>query len=178
MSANSNLTLLSFFEIVDYEKIFSLLEEIQGPVEVQKYFIEFAIKEATRCVSRQHGKTERLHFTAWLVYIVCEYSKCAPFCRGSQGADGPLIISQEIKAVGRCWFTLSVETLSSVCLSVCLSRHTVEEECDAVNKQPPFFFFLSFFRFKKRVLIQHLERILEEIEFSSLPNRINHVNSR
>lgn len=64
----------------NYEKIFSLLEEIQGPVEVQKYFIEFAIKEATR--------------------------------------------------------------------------------------------------FKKRVLIQHLERILEEIEFSSLPNRINHVNSR
>ncbi|KAL7979565.1 hypothetical protein Chor_004723 [Crotalus horridus] len=64
----------------NYEKIFSLLEEIQGPVEIQKYFIEFAIKEATR--------------------------------------------------------------------------------------------------FKKRVLIQHLERILEEIEFSSLPNRINHVNSR
>ncbi|XP_070616126.1 integrator complex subunit 6-like isoform X1 [Erythrolamprus reginae] len=64
----------------NYEKIFSLLEEIQGPAEVQKYFIEFAIKEATR--------------------------------------------------------------------------------------------------FKKRVLIQHLERILEEIEFSSLPNRINHINSR
>ncbi|XP_025022805.1 integrator complex subunit 6-like isoform X1 [Python bivittatus] len=64
----------------NYEKIFSLLEEIQGPVEIQKYFIEFAIKEATR--------------------------------------------------------------------------------------------------FKKRVLIQHLERILEEIEFSSVPNRINHVNSR
>ncbi|XP_060105839.1 integrator complex subunit 6-like [Heteronotia binoei] len=64
----------------NYEKIFSLLEEVQGPVEIQKYFIEFAIKEAAR--------------------------------------------------------------------------------------------------FKKRVLIQHLERILEEIEFSSLPNRVNHVNSR
>ncbi|XP_048370052.1 integrator complex subunit 6-like isoform X1 [Sphaerodactylus townsendi] len=64
----------------NYEKIFSLLEEVQGPVEIQKYFIEFAIKEAAR--------------------------------------------------------------------------------------------------FKKRVLIQHLERILEEIEFSNLPNRVNHVNSR
>ncbi|XP_072837486.2 integrator complex subunit 6-like isoform X1 [Pogona vitticeps] len=64
----------------NYEKIFSLLEEVQGPAEVQKYFIEFAIKEAAR--------------------------------------------------------------------------------------------------FKKRVLIQHLERILEEIEFRSLPNRVNHVNSR
>ncbi|KAM7159872.1 integrator complex subunit 6-like isoform 2-T4 [Macrochelys suwanniensis] len=64
----------------NYEKIFTLLEEVQGPMEIQKYFIEFAIKEAAR--------------------------------------------------------------------------------------------------FKKRVLIQHLERILEEIEFSSLPNRVNHVNSR
>ncbi|KAM8997042.1 integrator complex subunit 6-like isoform 2-T4 [Guaruba guarouba] len=64
----------------NYEKIFSLLEEVQGPMEIQKYFIEFAIKEAAR--------------------------------------------------------------------------------------------------FKKRVLIQHLERILEELEFNSLPNRINHVNSR
>ncbi|XP_074863564.1 integrator complex subunit 6-like isoform X2 [Carettochelys insculpta] len=64
----------------NYEKIFSLLEEVQGPMAIQKYFIEFAIKEAAR--------------------------------------------------------------------------------------------------FKKRVLIQHLERILEEIEFSSLPNRVNHVNSR
>ncbi|XP_054244769.1 integrator complex subunit 6-like isoform X6 [Indicator indicator] len=64
----------------NYEKIFSLLEEVQGPMEIRKYFIEFAIKEAAR--------------------------------------------------------------------------------------------------FKKRVLIQHLERILEELEFSSLPNRVNHVNSR
>ncbi|XP_075291419.1 integrator complex subunit 6-like isoform X4 [Opisthocomus hoazin] len=64
----------------NYEKIFSLLEEVQGPVEIQKYFIEFAIKEAAR--------------------------------------------------------------------------------------------------FKKRVLIQHLERILEELELNSLPNRVNHVNSR
>ncbi|XP_053129830.1 integrator complex subunit 6-like isoform X4 [Hemicordylus capensis] len=64
----------------NYEKIFSLLEEVQGPVEIQKYFIEFAIKEAAR--------------------------------------------------------------------------------------------------FKKRVLIQHLERILEEIEFNSPPDRVNHVNSR
>ncbi|XP_015715813.1 integrator complex subunit 6-like isoform X3 [Coturnix japonica] len=64
----------------NYEKIFSLLEEVQGPMEIQKYFIEFAIKEAAR--------------------------------------------------------------------------------------------------FKKRVLIQHLERILEELEFNSLPNRVNHVNSR
>ncbi|KGL83108.1 Protein DDX26B, partial [Tinamus guttatus] len=63
----------------NYEKIFSLLEEVQGPMEIQKYFIEFAIKEAAR--------------------------------------------------------------------------------------------------FKKRVLIQHLERILEELEFNSLPNRVNHVNS-
>lgn len=37
---------------------------------------------------------------------------------------------------------------------------------------------LLFPRFKKRVLIQHLERILEELEFNSLPNRVNHVNSR
>ncbi|XP_050166383.1 integrator complex subunit 6-like isoform X1 [Myiozetetes cayanensis] len=64
----------------NYEKIFSLLEEVQGPVEIQKYFIEFAIKEAAR--------------------------------------------------------------------------------------------------FKKRVLIQHLERILEELDFTSPPNRVNHVNSR
>ncbi|XP_074003192.1 integrator complex subunit 6-like isoform X3 [Numenius arquata] len=64
----------------NYEKIFSLLEEVQGPMEIQKYFIEFAIKEAAR--------------------------------------------------------------------------------------------------FKKRVLIQHLERILEEVELNSLPNRVNHVNSR
>nr|XP_013798491.1 PREDICTED: protein DDX26B-like isoform X4 [Apteryx mantelli mantelli] len=32
----------------NYEKIFSLLEEVQGPMEIQKYFIEFAIKEAAR----------------------------------------------------------------------------------------------------------------------------------
>ncbi|KAM6061381.1 integrator complex subunit 6-like isoform 2-T4 [Chlamydotis macqueenii] len=64
----------------NYEKIFSLLEEVQGPMEIQKYFIEFAIKEAAR--------------------------------------------------------------------------------------------------FKKRVLIQHLERILEELEFNCIPNRVNHVNSR
>lgn len=38
--------------------------------------------------------------------------------------------------------------------------------------------FPLFLRFKKRVLIQHLERILEELEFNSLPNRVNHVNSR
>lgn len=43
---------LDFLCIVDYEKIFSLLEEVQGPVEIQKYFIEFAIKEAARFVSR------------------------------------------------------------------------------------------------------------------------------
>lgn len=35
---------------LDYEKIFSLLEEVQGPMEIQKYFIEFAIKEAARFV--------------------------------------------------------------------------------------------------------------------------------
>ncbi|XP_028923093.1 LOW QUALITY PROTEIN: integrator complex subunit 6-like [Ornithorhynchus anatinus] len=64
----------------NYEKIFTLLEEVQGPVEIQKYFIEFTIKEAAR--------------------------------------------------------------------------------------------------FKKRVLIQHLERILEELDFNSLPKRVNHVNSR
>ncbi|KAM9193217.1 LOW QUALITY PROTEIN: integrator complex subunit 6-like [Mergus octosetaceus] len=64
----------------NYEKIFSLFEEVQGPMEIQKYFIEFAIKEAAR--------------------------------------------------------------------------------------------------FKKRVLIQHLKRILEELEFNSIPNRVNHVNSR
>ncbi|POI25189.1 hypothetical protein CIB84_011061, partial [Bambusicola thoracicus] len=34
----------------NYEKIFSLLEEVQGPMEMQKYFIEFAIKEAARFV--------------------------------------------------------------------------------------------------------------------------------
>uniref|UniRef100_A0A8C9ELZ0 INTS6/SAGE1/DDX26B/CT45 C-terminal domain-containing protein n=1 Tax=Pavo cristatus TaxID=9049 RepID=A0A8C9ELZ0_PAVCR len=34
----------------NYEKIFSLLEEVQGPMEIQKYFIEFAIKEAARFV--------------------------------------------------------------------------------------------------------------------------------
>lgn len=39
---------LSLF--LDYEKIFSLLEEVQGPMEIQKYFIEFAIKEAARFV--------------------------------------------------------------------------------------------------------------------------------
>lgn len=38
-----------FFSL-DYEKIFSLLEEVQGPVEIQKYFVEFAIKEAARFV--------------------------------------------------------------------------------------------------------------------------------
>lgn len=32
----------------DYEKIFALLEEVQGPSEVQKTFIEFTIKEAAR----------------------------------------------------------------------------------------------------------------------------------
>ncbi|XP_075797138.1 integrator complex subunit 6-like isoform X4 [Pelodiscus sinensis] len=32
----------------NYEKIFTLLEEVQGPMEIQKYFIEFAIKEAAR----------------------------------------------------------------------------------------------------------------------------------
>eukprot|EP00075_Anas_platyrhynchos_P019401 XP_027308654.1 integrator complex subunit 6-like [Anas platyrhynchos] len=64
----------------DHEKIFSLLEEVQGPMEIQKYFIEFAIKEGAR--------------------------------------------------------------------------------------------------FKNRVLIQRLERTLEELEFSSLPNRVNQVNSR
>ncbi|XP_074771200.1 integrator complex subunit 6-like isoform X6 [Athene noctua] len=36
----------------NYEKIFSLLEEVQGPMEIQKYFIEFAIKEAARFKKR------------------------------------------------------------------------------------------------------------------------------
>ncbi|MEE6496688.1 hypothetical protein FKM82_002458 [Ascaphus truei] len=64
----------------NYEKIFALLEEIEGPFEVQKTFIEFTIKEAAR--------------------------------------------------------------------------------------------------FKKRVLIQHLERVLSELDSNSLPNSVNHVNSR
>ncbi|XP_053329777.1 integrator complex subunit 6-like [Spea bombifrons] len=64
----------------NYHKIFSLLEEVQGPFDVQKSFIEFTMKEAAR--------------------------------------------------------------------------------------------------FKKRVLIQHLERILSELGPSGLPNSVNHVNSR
>ncbi|CAI9616875.1 unnamed protein product [Staurois parvus] len=64
----------------NYEKIFALLEEVQGSLEVQKNFIEFTIKEAAR--------------------------------------------------------------------------------------------------FKKRVLIQHLERFLCELESNGLPNMVNHVNSR
>ncbi|KAM4695619.1 integrator complex subunit 6-like [Rhinophrynus dorsalis] len=64
----------------NYEKIFSLLEEVQGPCEVQRTFIEFTIKEAVR--------------------------------------------------------------------------------------------------FKKRVLIQHLERVLSELDYNHLPNSMNHVNSR
>ncbi|XP_056395645.1 integrator complex subunit 6-like isoform X2 [Hyla sarda] len=64
----------------NYEKIFALLEEVQGPSEVQKTFIEFTIKEAAR--------------------------------------------------------------------------------------------------FKKRVLIQHLERFLSELDSSGVPNIVNHVNSR
>ncbi|XP_054244768.1 integrator complex subunit 6-like isoform X5 [Indicator indicator] len=36
----------------NYEKIFSLLEEVQGPMEIRKYFIEFAIKEAARFKKR------------------------------------------------------------------------------------------------------------------------------
>lgn len=39
-----------YYFFLDYEKIFSLLEEVQGPMEMQKYFIEFAIKEAARFV--------------------------------------------------------------------------------------------------------------------------------
>ncbi|KAF7475831.1 Hypothetical predicted protein [Marmota monax] len=31
-----------------YEKIFKLLEEVRGPVEVKKQFVEFTIKEAAR----------------------------------------------------------------------------------------------------------------------------------
>ncbi|XP_075692045.1 integrator complex subunit 6-like isoform X1 [Rhinoderma darwinii] len=64
----------------NYEKIFALLEEVQGPSEVQKTFIEFTIKEAAR--------------------------------------------------------------------------------------------------FKKRVLIQHLERFLSELDSNGVPNIVNHVNSR
>ncbi|XP_072288058.1 integrator complex subunit 6-like [Pyxicephalus adspersus] len=64
----------------NYEKIFALLEEVQGSVDIQKNFIEFTIKEAAR--------------------------------------------------------------------------------------------------FKKRVLIQHLERFLSELESNGLPNMVNHVNSR
>lgn len=44
----NDLNFIIFF--LDYEKIFSLLEEVQGPMEMQKYFIEFAIKEAARFV--------------------------------------------------------------------------------------------------------------------------------
>eukprot|EP00079_Xenopus_tropicalis_P028813 XP_012823829.1 PREDICTED: integrator complex subunit 6 like isoform X2 [Xenopus tropicalis] len=64
----------------NYEKIFTLLEEVQGSPEVQKTFIEFTIKEAAR--------------------------------------------------------------------------------------------------FKKRVLIQHLERVLSNVDYSGLPNSLNHINSR
>ncbi|KAM8952401.1 integrator complex subunit 6-like [Pelodytes ibericus] len=64
----------------NYQKIFSLLEEVQGPFDVQKTFIEFTMKEAAR--------------------------------------------------------------------------------------------------FKKRVLIQHLERIISELGSTDLPNSVNHVNSR
>ncbi|KAG9478384.1 hypothetical protein GDO78_013410 [Eleutherodactylus coqui] len=64
----------------NYEKIFALLEEVQGPSEIQKTFIEFTIKEAAR--------------------------------------------------------------------------------------------------FKKRVLIQHLERFLSELDPNGVPNIVNHVNSR
>ncbi|CAH2315176.1 Hypothetical predicted protein [Pelobates cultripes] len=64
----------------NYQKIFSLLEEVQGPFDVQKTFIEFTMKEAAR--------------------------------------------------------------------------------------------------FKKRVLIQHLERTLSELDSTDLPNSVNHVNSR
>ncbi|XP_011833817.1 PREDICTED: cancer/testis antigen family 45 member A2-like isoform X1 [Mandrillus leucophaeus] len=35
-----------------YEKIFKLLEEVQGPIEVKKLFFESIIKEAARCMSR------------------------------------------------------------------------------------------------------------------------------
>ncbi|KAM9326579.1 integrator complex subunit 6-like [Gastrophryne carolinensis] len=64
----------------NYEKIFALLEAVQGPAHIQKNFIEFTIKEAAR--------------------------------------------------------------------------------------------------FKKKVLIQHLERFLSELESNGLPNMVNHVNSR
>ncbi|XP_045695326.1 integrator complex subunit 6-like [Phyllostomus hastatus] len=36
-----------------YEKIFKLLEEVQGPLEVKKELVEFAIKEAAR-FKRRH----------------------------------------------------------------------------------------------------------------------------
>ncbi|XP_053570796.1 integrator complex subunit 6 [Bombina bombina] len=64
----------------NYEKIFALLEQVQGPFEIQKTFFEFTMKEASR--------------------------------------------------------------------------------------------------FKKRVLMQHLERMLSELEFNGLPNNMNHFNSR
>lgn len=33
---------------LEYERIFILLEEVQGPLEMKKQFVEFTIKEAAR----------------------------------------------------------------------------------------------------------------------------------
>uniref|UniRef100_A0A8C2YJE1 INTS6/SAGE1/DDX26B/CT45 C-terminal domain-containing protein n=1 Tax=Chinchilla lanigera TaxID=34839 RepID=A0A8C2YJE1_CHILA len=32
----------------EYERIFKLLDQVQGPLEVKKQFVEFTIKEAAR----------------------------------------------------------------------------------------------------------------------------------
>lgn len=62
-----------FFSL-DYEKIFSLLEEVQGPVEIQKYFVEFAIKEAARFVQMPWSHK---------LYVNLDYGRKSNFSRPS-----------------------------------------------------------------------------------------------
>ncbi|XP_044161878.1 integrator complex subunit 6-like isoform X3 [Bufo gargarizans] len=80
-------------------------------------------------------------------------------------ADIKIKVMKEVRKPGRNYekiFALLEEVQGSSEVQKTLIEFTIKEAA----------------RFKKRVLIQHLERVLSELDPSGVPNMVNHVNSR
>ncbi|XP_018410562.1 PREDICTED: integrator complex subunit 6-like [Nanorana parkeri] len=91
--------------------------------------------------------------------------KEAQIMMNGTNADIKIRVMKEVRKPGRNYekiFTLLEEVQGSLDIRKNFIEFTIKEAA----------------RFKKRVLIQHLERLLSELESNGLPNLVNHINSR
>lgn len=178
----------------DYGRLFELLEEVQGPLEVQIQFVEFAIKEAIRWVPRGTTRLQAVDSLQWLaegwrtclvgvdqsllpLYSSGSWHRYLGWCHRSSGhpsrptqpsfATVVLIWALILSRQLSYWLEHTVPRMYWLCLqmmSPCSGSHRTSY-CAGSLGISFYTLCLFIFRFKRRHLIPFLEKKREEMLF-------------